>query len=227
MSEPARPDPIDLLRDMVLVHRGFRRELAQLAGLVPGVRPGEGERRRQLAACAGELCDALHAHAEAEDALLWPLLLDRAPAVAAPVRLRSAQQHRNVVALQARVEELLPSWEQGVVGGEYLGAALDRLAQALAEHQDAEERDLLPLARDHLSAGEWARLGARERSRLPRPRLPVFLGEVLQDATPQERERVLSRVPLPDRVLFHLVGGRRCRPGAAVLRSAVRARRAR
>lgn len=66
-------------RDMVLVHRVFRREFGLLPLMVRGAADGDVRAAVRIAAHAREMTDALHHHHHNEDELLWPRLLQRAP----------------------------------------------------------------------------------------------------------------------------------------------------
>ncbi|MFI7422894.1 hemerythrin domain-containing protein [Nonomuraea sp. NPDC049684] len=114
--------------ELVKLHDGFRRELARLrAG-------GEGVDLRTH--CLA-FCDALHAHHEGEDAVLFPHLAAGRPELAG-VLARLGAEHRVVARLLARVRDL---------AGTDASAAdeLDRLAAELEAHLDYEEEQLVPL----------------------------------------------------------------------------------
>ena len=54
----------------------------------------------------------------------------------------------------------------------------------LIEHLDDEEGHLLPLAARHLTSPEWAALGEHFVATTPKAQLLIFLGAVLEEATP-------------------------------------------
>ncbi|MFF4194898.1 hemerythrin domain-containing protein [Nonomuraea sp. NPDC001831] len=114
--------------ELVKLHDGFRRELARLrAG-------GDGFDLRTH--CLA-FCDALHAHHEGEDAVLFPHLAAERPELA-DVLARLGAEHRVVARLVARVRDLA-----GTDAG--AGDELDRLAAELEAHLDYEEEQLVPL----------------------------------------------------------------------------------
>jgi hemerythrin-like domain-containing protein len=66
-------------RDMKWVHDAFRRALADAPDQLACVQDGDTERAQRLASYLGEVLWLLHAHHDAEDELLYPLLAERVP----------------------------------------------------------------------------------------------------------------------------------------------------
>lgn len=198
--------------EMVVVHRVFRREFRLAPELVRQVAPGDTERAATLASYLSEMLTGLHHHHEAEDKLLWPVLLGR-------VRLESdlihtmEEQHERVAGHIGALAELLPAWR-----AEADADRRDRLADTLLElhdelivHLDQEEERILPLVAEHLTKAEWDTLSEYARAQLPKDRLLIQLGALLEDATPWEREAFLALMPMAARVLWRLVGQRQYR----------------
>ena len=74
-----------------------------------------------------------------------------------------------------------------------LAATLTELDAVLREHMADEERYVLPLVEEHLTVAEWAALGERGRAGIPKDRLLIQLGWML-DGTSAGRP---ARVPEP------------------------------
>ena len=55
----------------------------------------------------------------------------------------------------------------------------------------------------------------------PADRMAVLLGAMLEDATPQERQNLLGKVPGPARLLFRMVGREQYAREMRVLRAGV------
>lgn len=215
----ARPDT----RDMVIVHRVFRREFRYAAAIVRAVRDGDTARAELVAARFDELATALHHHHAGEDELLWPRLQGRADVDSALVAAMQ-QQHARVGELLTQALEALAPWRRAadVATRDRLAGLLDDVSAALDEHLAQEERDVLPLAAQHLTVAEWDELGERGMASIPRDRLLVFLGHILEETSPAERRYMLGHVPLPGRIAYRLVGHRQWRREIAVLRAGVR-----
>jgi hemerythrin-like domain-containing protein len=205
MTNPTQPR-VDT-HDMVIVHRAFRRESRLLIDLISSVSPGDTARARVLAEHLRDYRLGLYNHHQGEDELLWPPLLARVD-LEADLVLRMQAQHERIEATLTDVDAALPTWES--TGGE---AERDRLVAALTEHRavvvdhlDDEETALLPLAADHISVPEWQALGEHFLVHTPKPKLLTFLGMVLEDADRTERATVLSGLPRPARLTWHLLG---------------------
>ncbi|MEU3918064.1 hemerythrin domain-containing protein [Streptomyces sp. NPDC029004] len=202
-STKARPDT----HEMVLIHRGHRRESRLLVELIAAAGPGDTARARDLADHFRDYRLGLHNHHVGEDELLWPLLLSHVD-LEADVVLRMEAQHEEIASTLARAEAALPGWEStaGEEERDALVAALVEHRAVLVEHLDDEERSLLPLAEQHLSVREWDALGDHFRANTPKPKLLFFLGVLLEDADDSERSTILSALPLPARLLWYAVG---------------------
>lgn len=200
------------VNEMRVIHRVFRRELTALPGLVRGVPDGDRHRADVVGGHAAFLLDALHVHHTGEDENLWPLLLERATLSVELVQTMQAQ-HERVHEDVERSQELLGQWrpdpDRSV--GEQLASAIERLNEGLFEHLDQEEREILPLAEEHVSVAEWARLGEHGRGSMSRDQLPIMFGAILEDADPAERAEMLAQVPAPVRLLLTTVGARKYR----------------
>jgi hypothetical protein len=71
-----------------------------------------------------------------------------------------------------------------------------------------EERYVLPLVEEHLTVAEWAELGERGRASIPKDRLLIQLGWILDGLSPDERREFLRTMPVPARVAWRLLGKR-------------------
>lgn len=194
------------VRDMIVVHRAFRRELRLLPELVRGVRPGDAARARQVADATRMILKGLHLHHTGEDELLWPKLLERAAPDAALVA-RMEAQHGQVDRELALLGPALSRWEVEArpAVGEEVASALDAVRAVLLDHLDEEEREVLPLAAQHLTQAEWSELGEHGLAAMERRELPLLFGAVLEDATPEERAAMVRVLPLPVRLLLRPV----------------------
>ena len=195
---------------MVVVHRMFRREYRLAPVLVRGVADGDRRRAAVVAAHLRELTVMLHHHHAGEDDLVWPRLHARTPLSAELVH-RMERQHEQVGGLLAQVDERLPAWaaEPGPAQRESLAETLDALAPALEAHLDEEEREVLPLVEQHLTAKEWDELGERAVAAIPKARLLVLLGYILEETSPSERQTMLGVLPPPVRLVYRTVGQRK------------------
>jgi hemerythrin-like domain-containing protein len=206
-------------QEMVVLHRVFRREIPLLADQVEAAAPGDRRRTAVLADHLDLVLGALGEHHEGEDDLLWPKLRERA-APGDGVVVRMADQHEAIAGALAAATDLSHRWRARAdrATALLLAEALRELDQHAAAHMDDEEEHLLPLMADHITAQEWAEVGARGRRSVPKTKLLIFLGAILEDATAQERRLFLSHMPAPARLLWRTLGTRLYRRTTARVR---------
>lgn len=204
---------------MVVVHRAFRREFDLLPRMVRAVSPGDRERAGLVGAHAADLLDALQHHHEGEDALVWPKLHARTEVPQALVYLMESQ-HAAVAEFMQAARPLVEQWS--ATGSQRprdeLALVLDNLSAVLTEHLDDEERSVLPIVARSLTPAEWQAVGDRGMEGIPKARLLVLLGALLEDAAEDERAVFLKKIPLPGRLMYRFVGIRRYNQHRALLR---------
>ncbi|RSS83107.1 hemerythrin domain-containing protein [Streptomyces sp. WAC06614] len=199
-------------REMAMIHQVFRRESRLLAELVQEVRPGDTARSRILAEHWRLYSVGLHTHHTGEDEMLWPVLLPHLDLDAEQVLAMEAQHHELSDGI-AEVQQLMDLWQDRArpEDRDALAEALRRHHRQLCAHLDEEEREVMPLVALHVTAEQWHAIGERGLAETPRNRLMIALGAILEDASPEEREEFLGRLPLPARVLWKLLGQRQYR----------------
>ena len=203
--ETARPDT----SEMVVVHNVFRRLFGDLPGLLRAAPDADTARAAVLCDAVDELTGGLHHHHTTEDELLWPLLLDRVELERSFV-LRAEEQHERVHELIELVHlQVAPFREHArAADRDALATTLTELDTALREHMADEERDILPLVETHLTVGEWEAMAERARSGIPKDRLLVQLGWILDGLSPDERRAFLRNMPFAARLAWRLIGRR-------------------
>lgn len=206
---------VDLARlpdthEMVVIHRAFRRESRLLGELIAAVPDGDTKRATLLARHLAWYQAGLTTHHRGEDELLWPLLREHA-GVDEVIVTRMERQHAQVAKTLARALETLPAWQASAVADrrDDLVRALSVHGHALVEHLDDEESRLLPLAATRLTIPEWAALGEHFVATTPKTQLLIFLGAVLEEATPDERAALLGAMPRVARLAWRSVGRHR------------------
>ena len=198
-----RPDT----HDMIVVHRIFRRESNLMPRLIQAVPDGDTGRAQVLADTFGDYQTGLHFHHSAEDELVWPLLLARID-LEADMVLRMEAQHEVIARTLEEAAQRMAAWRSApsaATAGPLI-AALTEHRTVLLEHLRDEEEYILPLIEEHLTAAEWARLGEHFAEEVPKAKMLFFLGAILEDATPAEREAILASLPAPVRILWRIVG---------------------
>jgi hemerythrin-like domain-containing protein len=182
---------------MYMVHTAFRREFGALPGLVRSVKTDFAERSHVIAEHIEILSNFLDAHHRAEDAHLWPKLLDRGSReVALLVRLMEGQ-HENLEWLNSESFTAAREWR---VDGtqesqDALAGILDRLIYALTDHMKLEERSILPLVEKYVTAAEWRDMASESGRIIRQEHIPLVFGMTLYEANPDVIRKTLSELP--------------------------------
>jgi hemerythrin-like domain-containing protein len=198
-------EPIDV-RDMKIVHETFRRAYDESAQLVRANPTPSSERVTFLADHIDFGIGMLHHHHESEDELLYPLLVERVPEQAA-MTTEVEHQHKEVTSAIEAASAACATWRQqpSAETGESLAAALNNLNTILRPHLDDEESKIVPLAAVTLTQKEWTAMGEHSRAAIPRDRMPVAFGMLLEPLDESDRAYMKSELPAPVRLLFPLL----------------------
>lgn len=207
-------------RDMVVIHKIFRREFRLLPGMVRRTAAHDGDRTEAVAGWVLGMVDFLNHHNTNEDELVWPRLALRCPFDAELVET-AERQHSVVAALLEPIPALAARWaaEPSAANRDVLALALDPIHAALVEHLDLEEREILPLVRRFMTRTEYEELGERGRASIPPEKMMTVLGTMLEDATPEERDMMAAGLPTPAKAAWLAFGKRQHRREMRRLRS--------
>lgn len=149
----APPGPCDLTA-MLLMHHGFRRDLADLAAAVPHTPLDDRRTWSALRERWRRMTGLLHHHHTEEDLVLWPLLRERADGAGLAVLDAMEAEHDLIDPLLDRVTRGF----EHPVDRDALAADLAETRRVLGAHLDHEEREALPLVQRLITAAEWVRL---------------------------------------------------------------------
>ena len=191
-----------------MIHRIYRRGFPMMADLVRQTSTGDVGRSEPIAAHLEFLLNGLHHHHSGEDVNIWPRLLERAAPKAEMIN-RMEMQHEVVEEWSAKVRAVLDVWRQASVNGTELANAVEEFTHALVEHLDDEEAHVVPLIRTHITAEEWERFGQETFEKFTNPQKLIATGVLEDNATPEEAEWFLGKLPLPIKVMWRFVGRRR------------------
>jgi hemerythrin-like domain-containing protein len=204
---------------MPTIHTFFRREIRLAGGVVRRVADGDVRRAKVVAEHLDFVARTLHEHHTAEDELLWPKLLDRVPEELAPIVRLMEAQHGQVDALLAEIGDVRPRWAATADPGDRdrLADLFDRLYVHLAEHLDAEEERLLPIAARAVTQAEWEEMGTRGRERTRRSEMSLALGMFQYEGDPAVIAQMLGEAPVPVRWVVPRLSRRAFRRHALVI----------
>ncbi|HEY5136263.1 MAG TPA: hemerythrin domain-containing protein [Candidatus Nanopelagicales bacterium] len=198
-------NPIDV-RDMAIVHQTFRRAYGESTRLVRATPTPSAARVRFLADHIDFGVGMLHHHHEGEDELLYPVLIAKVPEQAAHTE-EVEHEHQLVAGAIDAVSTACSGWRRRPTAetGEALAAALDSLNAQLQPHLDDEERDIVPLAAVTLTQEEWEAIGEHSRSQIPRNKMAIAFGMLLEPLDDSDRAYMKATLPAPVRLLYPLL----------------------
>ncbi len=195
--------------DMYIPH-GMLRGAFAIAGDVVGAGTlADGDRTALISSFYANVLAFLHAHHGAEDALLWPLLRDRAPEHAALLDRMDAQH--------AAIEEVTIAASSALEGysstpteesARALTAAIRRLAAELDVHLVEEEREILPLAAVTVSQDEWGSLPGWAMGHFSGDKIWLVLGLIFEQMSDAQVSATLAHVPSALREMWVSTGHR-------------------
>jgi hemerythrin-like domain-containing protein len=197
-------------RDMIVVHRMFRRQFAAIPALVSEVRDGDSDRVAIVADHVVWMVEFLHAHHEGEDMLVWPRLVERCPTEVEPlIFTMEAQHHALAVALDDLAARTSDWRSTGAVGErDAVADAATALLVRIAEHLDLEELEVLSLIDRYLTEKEWKQVGGSGLKKMSFTHLTIAFGMILDDASPEQVTTMRDTIPRGPWVLFSLLGPR-------------------
>ena len=111
-----------------------------------------GRAAQKKQAVVTQICQALTVHAQVEEELLYPLLKTLRPREIKDLVSEAAEEHKVAKTLIGELKTLSPDDEQ-------YEAKVTVLGEYVQHHVKEEEQELLPKARQHLSAKRLAELG--------------------------------------------------------------------
>jgi hemerythrin-like domain-containing protein len=200
MSETA---PIDV-RDMRIIHATFRSSYTQSAALVRANPTPSAQRVGFLADHVSFGLQMLHHHHESEDEMLYPVLVARVPEQAE----RTEQIDHEHLQIATAIDAALAScadWRATptAANGEALASSLDDLVAVLEPHLADEESEVVPLAARTLTREEWEAIGAHSRASIPRDKMGIAFGMILEPLDEDDRAYMKKQLPLPVRTLLY------------------------
>jgi len=188
-------------KGMYRAHAMFRREFGLIPSLIRKVAERDTLRSEIVGGHIDLLCRILHTHHEAEDRLLWPLLLERCGNRVQSIVPMAQAQHDSLDTSLETIRALLAPWRSSGRGGFPLAMASTELNRTLDEHMALEEDEILPLAEQCVTAAEWRLLAAHGHARFSARELPLYFGMAMYGMDPGFLRDAVAEAPLAARVL--------------------------
>ena len=193
--------------EMFAVHDAFRAEFGALPAQITAVPDGDVERAGVVGGHVMMMTSMLHAHHGSEDLLLWPVLEERVPERIALVK-EMESQHEAMGALIESAQAQAGQWMATASAGtaSELSTTMAELTEIMVEHLAAEESQVMPIVSETFSEEEFARIGEHSRADIPPEVLPIGLGIILSDTTPERGAAILAFMPDEARAGFEQFG---------------------
>jgi len=195
--------PIDV-RDMRIIHATFRSVYDESARLLRANPTPSPQRVTFLADHVDFGLQMLHHHHESEDELLYPLLEERVPEQAERTEQIDHEHLQVATAIDAALA-CSAEWRARptAASAEAVASSLDDLVAVLEPHLADEEAEVVPLAARTLTQAEWEAIGAHSRASIPKDRMGIAFGMILEPLDDADRAYMKRQLPAPVRTLFY------------------------
>lgn len=202
-TDPNAPADTSMMR---IVHNALRRDLQRAHGALTRDPPPEERQRHAIVEHLRWLLAFLEAHHRSEDLGLYPVVRERDPGAVALLD-DMARDHEAVAGAIVDLERAAATYDTSGAP-EALVAAIDALSDVLLPHLQREEDEVMPLVSRVVTDAEWI---AIEQAHNLDGKSMAELGReghwLIDDASAEDRARVLSLVPpVPRLVLLYGFG---------------------
>ena len=179
-------------------HRILREALDAAPVLVGSVAADDNDRADLVGSYYANVLNLLHAHHEAEDLTIFPLLVGRLPEHV-DVITRVNAEHDAVLGALEPAEQIVAAWRE-----QPSGAARDAAVEALASlrtilvaHLDHEEAEVVPLIALCINVAEWGEISAVAFQRFSGDKPWLVIGLVQEQMLATENATMEANMPPP------------------------------
>jgi Hemerythrin HHE cation binding domain len=189
---------------MLVMHGAFRRDLAHLARAASHHSTGDPARRAAILVGWQLFKTALIFHHAGEDTDLWPRMRAHLAGRPSELALLDAMEDEH-----ACIDPLLDAVDSALAdpnrGHERLADATDALTGGLSAHLAHEERETLPLLSRTLTQAEWQGFVVDQRRKSGIRGAAQLFPWLLDEASPEQAQAVLTQLPGPLRVVYRRI----------------------
>ena len=183
---------------MTRFHRIFREALDAVPHLVGGAPADDADRADLVGSYYDNVLKLLHAHHEAEDLTILPMMLERLNEHA-DVISRVNAEHDTVLGALGQAEDAVAAWRADPSGTtrEAAVTALGALRPVLLEHLDHEEADVVPLIALCINVAEWGQMSATAFQRFSGDKVWLAIGLIQEQLLAEENATMEANMPPP------------------------------
>jgi hemerythrin-like domain-containing protein len=183
---------------MARFHRIFREALDAVPRFIGAASADDDDRVELVGSYYDNVLKLLHAHHEAEDLTIYPLMVERLPEHVEVIRRVNAE-HEIVLGTLGAAEASVAAWraDPSDASRDAAVAGLVALGPVLLEHLDHEEAEVVPLIALCITEAEWGEMSAVAFQHFRGDKVWLALGLIQEQMLPEENETMEANMPPP------------------------------
>ena len=183
---------------MTRFHRIFREALDAAPRFVGAARADDHDRAELVGSYYANVLKLLHAHHEAEDLTIYPLMVERLPEHLDAISRVNAE-HEAVLGTLEATEQAVAAWraDPSSASRDAAAAALASLHTILLEHLDHEEAEVVPLIAMCINVAEWGEMSATAFQHFSGDKVWLVVGLIQEQMLDQENATMEANMPPP------------------------------
>ncbi len=181
-------------------HVIFREALDAVPRLVGGAPVDDADRAEHVGTYYDNVLRLLHAHHEAEDLTIYPLMVERLPDDVEVINRVNAE-HEAVLGTLGAAEQALAAWraEPSASARDAATSAMADMGTILLAHLDHEEAEVVPLIGKCITVAEWGEMSATAFQHFSGDTPWLVIGLIQEQMLPSENEAMEANMPPPVR----------------------------
>jgi hemerythrin-like domain-containing protein len=190
-----------------IIHAAFRRDLVRFTAALDAFRSGDKARAERLGTAWDNLAAQLHHHHEDEETIFWPALRDLG---AQPELVGDLEgEHAQMLSALDTADSAMRTFRADPSDQNTAAArgSIEKLSLVLNDHLAHEERDLEPLAVQHLQSPQM-KDAARKVRRAHKGGAGTFIAWLQDGADDDARTALRHDIPAPVLFVLGRVAGR-------------------
>jgi hemerythrin-like domain-containing protein len=193
------PDfPLQDATAMTRFHRIFREALDAVPRFVGDASAEDSQRADFVGTYYANVLKLLHAHHEAEDLTIYPLMMERLPEHAEVISRVNAE-HEALLGTLVAAEEAVTAWRANPSSAsrDAAGTSLQSLQAILVKHLDHEEAEVVPLIALCINVAEWGEMSATAFQHFSGDKVWLAIGLIQEQMLAEENATMEANMPPP------------------------------
>jgi hypothetical protein len=183
---------------MTRFHHIFREALDAAPRFVGEAPADDGARAELVGSYYANVLKLLHAHHEAEDDTIYPLMVQRLPEHVDVINRVNAE-HETVLDSLNAAEQAVADWraDPSPDSRDAAVTALQEMQTILVQHLDHEEAEVVPLIGRCITVAEWGEMSANAFQRFAGDKVWLIVGLIQEQMLPEENATMEANMPPP------------------------------